>query len=75
MNTHSWQDVVLAAIAILPGITAAIVAAVSSVRNGHKLNRLSDGERRRGSRRNEKRRNLDDGNTASNPDWYKAPDV
>lgn len=37
--THTWQDVCLALIAILPGTVAAIVSAVSSVKNGTKIDK------------------------------------
>ncbi len=70
MNNHSWQDVALAAIAIIPGCVAAVVAAWSSLKNGKKLDTLH-----KKKEWPELNVNLwpDDGNTASNPDWYKAP--
>lgn len=72
------ERILLALFAGLP----AIIAAISSLKNGQEQKRvrreleatnhkLSSGPRKR----SDKRAGGPDGNTASDPDWYKPPDL
>jgi hypothetical protein len=63
-NPHTWMDVCVIAIVSAPGV----IAAVSSLRNGKKLDRVN-GAPKPAARKSSKQKD------AGQQDWYKPPDL
>jgi uncharacterized membrane-anchored protein YhcB (DUF1043 family) len=74
MTDMQVDQIILALVAGIPGM----IAAFSSMRNGKEQKRVKDELRQTNGHLLEIKKKLRvnvDGNTASDPDWYQAPDL